>query len=85
MKSLGMAKYMKNFVPGMDVPDDVIDRLKGVGKKDQGMEGMKIAAEQVQEMREMSGVAGVHLMLIEWEERVPEMVEMAGLLPRPEV
>jgi methylenetetrahydrofolate reductase (NADPH) len=85
MKSLGMARYMKNYVPGMEVPDDLIERLKGVDKKKQGAEGIKIAAEQIQEMKEMEGVAGVHLMLIEWEERVPEMVEAADLLPRPEV
>lgn len=85
MKSLGMARYMKNFVPGMDVPDDVINRVKGAAKKDQAKEGKKMAAEQIQEMKEIKGVAGVHLMLIEWEEHVPEMAQMAGLLPRPEV
>ena len=85
MKSLGMARYMKKFVPGMDVPEDVVERIKGVDKKGQSKEGMKMAAEQIQEMREMPGVAGVHLMLIEWEERVPELVEMAGLTPRPVV
>ena len=85
MKSLGMARYMKNFVPGMDVPDETIDRIKGVEKKGQAKEGVKIAIEQVEEMREIPGVAGVHLMLIEWEEKVPEFVEAAGLLPRPEV
>ena len=85
MKSLGMARYMKKFVPGMDVPDDIIKRLQGVDKKAQAKEGVAIAAEQIQEMKEMPGVAGVHLMLIEWEEHVPEMVEIAKLLPRPQV
>lgn len=85
MKSLGMARYMKNFVPGMDVPEDVIERMKGAAKKEQAKVGMEIAAEQVQEMREIEGVAGVHLMLIEWESRVPEFVKAADLLPRPSV
>ncbi|MEW5723609.1 MAG: methylenetetrahydrofolate reductase [Thermodesulfobacteriota bacterium] len=85
MKSLGMARYMANFVPGMDVPDELIKRIKGTGKKDQAAEGLRIAADMIQEMKEIPGVAGVHLMLIEWEERVPEMVQMAGLLPRPSV
>ena len=85
MKSVGMARYMKNLVPGMDVPDAIIDRLKGVDKKDQAKEGIKMAVEQIQQLREMKGVAGVHLMAIEWEERVPEIAEMAGLLPRPQV
>lgn len=83
MKSLGMARYMKNFVPGMDVPDVLINRMKGAKKDHQAAEGIKIAVEQIQEMKEIPGVAGVHLMLIEWEERVPEMVKAAGLTPRP--
>jgi methylenetetrahydrofolate reductase (NADPH) len=83
MKSLGMARYMKNFVPGMDVPDVMIDRMKGADKKEQPKVGMEIAVEQIQEMKEITGVAGVHLMLIEWEEHVPELVKAAGLLPRP--
>ena len=83
MKSLGMARYMKTKVPGMDVPDWVIDRLKGVEKKKQASEGIAICCEQIAEFKEMKGVAGVHLMAIEWEKRVPEIVEKAGLLPRP--
>ena len=85
MKSLGMARYMKNFVPGMDVPEDVIERIKGADKKSQSKVGMQMAVEQIQEMKEIPGVAGVHLMLIEWEEHVPEITKMAGLLPRPQV
>lgn len=85
MKSVGMANYMKNLVPGMDVPVEVINRLKGVPKKDQTKEGIAIAIETIQRLKEMKGIAGVHVMAIEWEERVPELVEMAGLLPRPEV
>nr|HID58129.1 methylenetetrahydrofolate reductase [Desulfobacterales bacterium] len=85
MKSLGMARYMKNMVPGMDVPDEIIKRLRGVDKKRQADEGIRICVEQIQELREIDGVAGIHLMAIEWEQRVPEIVESAGLLPRPEV
>ena len=85
MKSLGMARYMKSKVPGMDVPDYIIDRLKGVDKKKQSDEGIKIACEQIEEFKEMKGVAGVHLMAIEWEHKVPEIAERAGVLPRPQV
>ncbi len=85
MKSLGMARYMKAKVPGMDVPDYIIDRLKGVDKKNQADEGIKIACEQIDEFKEMKGVAGVHLMAIEWEQKVPEIAERAGVLPRPQV
>jgi methylenetetrahydrofolate reductase (NADPH) len=85
MKSLGMAKYMKGKVPGMDVPDEIISRLQGVPRDKQAEEGVKIALEQIAEMKEMKGVAGVHLMAIEWEHRVPEIAERAGMLPRPAV
>ncbi|MEA3437441.1 MAG: methylenetetrahydrofolate reductase [Thermodesulfobacteriota bacterium] len=85
MKGLGMARYMKNNVPGMDVPDEVINRLKGVDKKKQADEGIKMACEQIEEFKEMKGVAGVHLMAIEWEHKVPEIAELAKVLPRPKV
>ena len=85
MKSVGMARYMKRSVPGMDVPDEVIKRLQGAGKGNAATEGIKFCVEQIQELKEMEGIAGVHLMAIEWEEKVPEMVKAAGLSPRPEV
>ncbi|MBW2060805.1 MAG: methylenetetrahydrofolate reductase [Deltaproteobacteria bacterium] len=85
MKSVGMARYMQRSVPGMDVPEEVISRLRGAEKGSQAQEGIKIALDQIQELKEIPGVAGVHLMAIEWEEKVPEIVEAAGLLPRPTV
>jgi methylenetetrahydrofolate reductase (NADPH) len=85
LKSVGMGKYMKNLVPGMDVPDAIIERLKGVEKEKQSAEGIKICIESIQRLREMEGVRGVHIMAIEWEEKVKEIAEGAGLLPRPKV
>ncbi|RJX35606.1 MAG: methylenetetrahydrofolate reductase [Desulfarculus sp.] len=85
MKSVGMANYMAKFVPGMDVPEAVIKRLKGVDKKDQAKEGIKMAIEQIEEFKEMKGISGVHVMAIEWEHRAREIIEGAGLLPRPQV
>jgi methylenetetrahydrofolate reductase (NADPH) len=85
MKSVGMAKYMKNRVPGMDVPDEIIKRLQGVPKDKVADEGIKIACEQIEEFKQMKGVAGVHLMAIEWEHMVPEIAERAKVLPRPKV
>ena len=85
MKSVGMAKYMKNKVPGMDVPDDIIQRLQGAEKGKVAAEGIKIACEQIEEFKEMDGVHGVHLMAIEWEHKVPEIAEQAKVLPRPQV
>jgi methylenetetrahydrofolate reductase (NADPH) len=85
LKSVGMANYMKKFVPGLLVPDEYITRLRGVPKDKQAAEGIKIAQEQIQQCLEMKGIAGIHLMAIEWEERVPEILEGAGLHPRPQV
>jgi methylenetetrahydrofolate reductase (NADPH) len=83
MKSVGMARYMKNKVPGMDVPDEVVQRMAGVPKEKQPEEGMKICVETIQRLKEVKGVRGFHIMAIEWEQKVPEIVERAGLLPRP--
>jgi methylenetetrahydrofolate reductase (NADPH) len=83
MKSVGMAKYMKNKVPGMDVPDDIIKRLQGVEKNQVAQEGINIACEQIEEFKGMKGVHGVHLMAIEWEHKVPEIAAQAKVLPRP--
>ena len=85
MKSVGMANYMKNMVPGMDVPDALIARIKGVEKDKRAEEGVKIAIETIQQLKEMEGVHGVHIMAIEWEEMVPRIAEEAGLLPRPQI
>ena len=82
-KSIGMARYMQKSVPGMDVPEDQIERLKGVPKEKVAAEGIKIAIETIERLRQVKGVAGVHIMAIEWEEKVPEIVEGAKLLPRP--
>ena len=86
LKGVGGARYMKNFVPGMDVPDEIIDRMAGVEKGPAShAEGKKLAVEMIKELAEIEGVAGVHIMAVEWEEAVPEIVEAAGLLPRPAV
>ncbi len=86
LKGVGGARYMKNFVPGMDVPDEIVDRMAGVEKGPAShAEGKKLAVEMIKELAEIEGVAGVHIMAVEWEEAVPEIVEAAGLLPRPAV
>ena len=76
---------MKNRVPGMDVPDTIIKRLAGVPKEKQADEGITILLEQIEELKEVEGIRGFHIMAIEWEEKVPEIVERAGLFPRPVV
>jgi len=81
IKSLGAARYMKNNVSGIIIPDELITRLQGA--KDKKEEGLKICIETIQQLKEIEGVAGVHIMAIAWEEIVPEIVERAGLYPRP--
>jgi methylenetetrahydrofolate reductase (NADPH) len=95
LKSPGMAKYMRDEVPGLDVPNEYVDRMTAAGegipkedKKARGeafrKEGIQIAIELIHKVRQIEGVAGVHIMAIEWEEAVRPIVEGAGLLPRPE-
>jgi methylenetetrahydrofolate reductase (NADPH) len=95
LKSPGMARYMRDQVPGLDVPSIWVDRMteatKGIDKEDKKArrdawrrEGMQIAIDLIKELKQIEGVAGVHVMAIEWEEAVKPIVEGAGLLPRPE-
>ncbi|HMK37073.1 MAG TPA: methylenetetrahydrofolate reductase [Desulfomonilaceae bacterium] len=84
-KSFGMASYMAKKVPGMDVPDELLKRMKETPKEKQAEEGITIAVEIIKQLREMKGISGVHIMAIEWEEKVGEIAQKAGLLPRPKV
>jgi methylenetetrahydrofolate reductase (NADPH) len=84
-KSLGAAKYMANRVPGMDVPKEIVDRMASVPKEKQAEEGVAICVETIERLKKVEGVAGFHIMAIEWEEKVEEICQRAGLLPRPQV
>ena len=94
LKGAGMARYMHNNVPGMSVPDHIIKRMedsvKGISSDDKKArmeasraEGIRICIEQIEEIKQIEGVAGVHIMAIEWEAAVKPIVEGAGLYPRP--
>lgn len=94
LKSSGMAKYMRDKVPGMIVDDYYVDEMvkaiDGIPKEEKAARaeawrkrGIELCIEQIQQIREIEGVAGVHIMAIEWEEAVRPIVEGAGLLPRP--
>jgi 5,10-methylenetetrahydrofolate reductase len=104
LKSPGMARYMKNNVPGILVPDELIERMNAAGapwagkKKDEltaedkkaraaawKETGIQICIDLIQQLRQIEGVAGVHIMAIEWEQAVKPIVEGAGLYPRPVV
>jgi len=82
VKSDKALKYIKT-VPGMKVPDELIKRMEGA--EDKKAEGVNIAVEMIQRLKEIKGVHGVHVMAIAWESIVPEIAEKAGLLPRPKV
>ena len=83
MKSPGMARYMKNSVPGMDVPDSLIERMGSVPKEKYRDEGVAICLETIDAVRNIEGIAGIHIMAIEWEDISPRDREAAGPLPRP--
>ncbi len=83
LKSARMAKYMATKVSGITIPEAIIKRMEGVTKEQSAAEGLKICQETIQELRALKGVHGIHIMAIEWEEKVPEIVHSAGLYPRP--
>lgn len=85
LKSARMANYMKSSVAGMDIPESVVKRLAGAPKGKAREEGMKICLETISELRQIDGVRGIHIMAIENEGRVPEIVTAAGLMPRSEM
>jgi methylenetetrahydrofolate reductase (NADPH) len=94
LKTPGAAKYMRDKVPGMDVPDEIVERMVAAGegiedKQERSAawraEGIRICIDLINEMQQIEGVAGVHIMAIEWEEAVRPIVEGAGLPPRSEV
>jgi methylenetetrahydrofolate reductase (NADPH) len=76
---------MKNRVPGMDVPDHIVERMAKTPKDKQAQEGIDICVESIQRILSIEGVAGIHIMAIEWESAVPEIVQRSGLYPRPQV
>lgn len=93
-RNLGMLRYMDSGVAGVSVPEELKARMaeareaaggdKAEARRKQEEEGLRIAVELIEQAREVEGVRGVHIQAIEWEQKVPEIVERAGLMPRPE-
>jgi len=83
LKSGGMTRYMAKNVAGVTVPDEIVKRMVAAPKGKGAAEGIKICVETIEQLKEIEGVHGVHIMALEWEHRVPEICEEAGLLPRP--
>jgi methylenetetrahydrofolate reductase (NADPH) len=79
------AEFMRTQVPGVVIPDAVVDRLKKTPKAGWAEEGMQICVEIMEQVRAISGVAGVHVMAFRQEEMVAEIIRRAGLFPRVKV
>jgi methylenetetrahydrofolate reductase (NADPH) len=78
MKSLKMAQYMNNEVPGIFIPKKLLERMEAAGDKAEE-EGVQIALEIIERIKPLQGVHGIHLMAVGWEEIVPRIVTEAGL------
>ena len=81
IRSAGMARYMKEYVAGVEVPDDLLVRMQKAENAKE--EGIKIILEIIEQLKEIEGVHGIHIMAVGWEDIVPEIAEKAGLIPRP--
>jgi methylenetetrahydrofolate reductase (NADPH) len=83
LKSAGMARYMVESVPGIIIPESIVRRLNDAPRGKGAETGLQICAEIIEQLRGIEGVAGIHIMAIEWEQKVREIVQTAKLLPRP--
>jgi len=84
LRSERAAEFMRTRVPGIWIPDEVVDRLARTPKSARQEEGIQICVEMIEQVREIEGVHGVHVMAYRQEEAVTEIVRRAGLLPRPQ-
>ncbi|MCJ7717787.1 MAG: methylenetetrahydrofolate reductase [Anaerolineales bacterium] len=85
LKSAKAAEYMRKKVPGVVIPDQIVDRLNKTPAGKQQEEGKQICIEIIEQVKEIEGVAGVHIMAYRQEELVADIVQEAGLLPRPKL
>lgn len=83
LRSAGAAEYMRTKVPGVHIPDEIVERMRKTPKDKQQEEGKRICVEIIEQVKDIEGVAGVHIMAYKQQELIPEIVEEAGLLPRP--
>jgi methylenetetrahydrofolate reductase (NADPH) len=81
IKSAAAARYMQRNIPGIIVTDDVVKRMEGA--KDKKKEAAALAVESMCRLKEIQGIAGIHIMALGWEELIPEIVGQANLYPRP--
>jgi methylenetetrahydrofolate reductase (NADPH) len=82
IKSVEMARRMRSGVPGMRVPDELVERIERAA--DAKAEGIRICVETIEQLKHVSGVHGIHIMAVASEDSVPGIVKTAGLSPRPQ-
>lgn len=83
LRSAKAAEWMRTHVPGVVIPDEIITRLRQAAPGKQAAEGKRLCIEIIQQVREIEGISGVHVMAYRQEELVAEIIEEAGLLPAP--
>ncbi len=84
IRSLRALEHMTTNVPGLNIPDEVGRRLRGVPEDRVASEGMAMCAEIIQQLLPLPGVSGVHVMAPGFERGIPEILERAGLTQRPQ-
>jgi 5,10-methylenetetrahydrofolate reductase len=82
IKSVEMARRMRSGVPGMRVPDELVERIERAA--DAKAEGIRICVETIEQLKHVPGVHGIHIMAVASEDSVPGIVKTAGLSPRPQ-
>jgi len=81
LKSLKMTERMKFHVPGVDIPDNIYERMKKAN--DPESEGYNISLELINNVKKIKGVHGLHITALFWEDIIPNLVKESGLFPRP--
>jgi len=81
IKSAGMARYMRDYVSGVYVPDEIVTGMEDA--KEAKEEGVRMCLETIEQLKDIEGVHGIHIMAVAWEDIIPRIVEAAGLMPRP--
>lgn len=82
LRSARSAEWMRSNIPGVVIPDNLVERLRRAPKSGQREEGKRICVEIIEQVRQVEGVAGVHVMAYRQEETVAEIIQRTGLLPR---
>jgi methylenetetrahydrofolate reductase (NADPH) len=81
IKSIEMARRLRSGVSGIQLPDELLGRIEQA--KDAKEAGVGICLEQIEQLRRVPGVHGIHIMAVAWEDAIPRIVKEAGLSPRP--